>query len=274
MPFFGTPDVEKLWLKGDTKGLLKALKHKRARIRQSAALALLEMGYARVVVEALESSTASELWTMRVYIMTLKEWDIIARRTAIERLVKMGTPTVGPLMNALGYEDARMRQSAAQALGQIGARLEEADLRTQIIESLIVALQDEEGDVRRAAARALGQISVQLRDPVLRVRVTKSLIAALKDNYENETVCQATAEALDELDWQPGRNQAGAIYWIAKGHPDRCVEIGQPAVQPLVAALKYMNGDVRRAAARSLKDLGWPPTRRESGTPRRITKGK
>jgi HEAT repeat protein len=150
-----------------------------------------------------------------------------------------------------------MRQSAATALGQLGEQLGAAALRERIVESLIAALEDEEEDVRRAAAKGLGQIGSQLKDTALRVRMTKSLIVALKGNYADEAVCQATAEALDKLDWHPSRSQAGAIYWIAKGQLDKCVEIGPPAVQPLIAAREYMDRDVRRAAAKALDELGW-----------------
>jgi len=54
--------------------------------------------------------------------------------------------------------------------------------------------------------------------------------------------CKAAAEALDNLGWQPDRNETGATYWAAK-------------VEPLIAALYHSRGGVRRSAAEALVAL-------------------
>ena len=51
------------------------------------------------------------------------------------------------------------------------------------------------------------------------------------------------------MGWQPGKDKIGASYWVAKRQLDKCVEIGGPAVEPLIAALKDSEDRVREAAA-------------------------
>ncbi|BAI61846.1 hypothetical protein MCP_1774 [Methanocella paludicola SANAE] len=43
------------------------------------------------------------------------------------------------------------------------------------------------------------------------------------------------ASALEKLQWQPGKDRSGAYYWVWKKNWAKCVEIGSPAVEPLLA---------------------------------------
>ena len=152
---------------------------------------------------------------------------------------KCGTSDIKGLIKALGYiKDEDVRTAAAGALGQIG------DPRA--VEPLIAALKDEGESVRSSAARALGKIG----DP----RAVESLSAALKDKKWH--VRKPAAGALDRLAWKPDRGAAGAAYWAAKGEWGKCVEIGAPAVEPLIAALK--DEDVRMRAVEALGKIGDP----------------
>lgn len=67
---------------------------------------------------------------------------------------------VDGLIKALGYEDARVRESAMETLGETG------DVRA--VEPLIQALKDENRYVRDVAAKALGNLSNE------GIRATKS----------------------------------------------------------------------------------------------------
>ncbi len=110
------------------------------------------------------------------------------------------------------------------------------------IKGLIKALgYQKESSVRQAASGALVEIGTSVIEP---------LLTALKD----EKVCEIVAETLDKLGWQADRSEAGAYYWIAKGHWDQCVEIGAPATEPLISALK--KDENRDAAAAALVQIG------------------
>lgn len=64
-------------------------------------------------------------------------------------------------------------------------------------------------------------------------------------------------KALDELSWQPTKDAFGVAYWIQKDKMEKCVEMGTPAVAPLIA---YMENETssfsRKKAALPLGRLG------------------
>jgi HEAT repeat protein len=86
--------------------------------------------------------------------------------------------------------------------------------------------------------------------------LAQPLIAALKDRKED--VRAQASEALDGLGWQPDMGEAGAAYWIGKRQWDECVEIGTPAVEPLIAVLVHSDWEVRRSAAEALGKISDP----------------
>ena len=140
------------------------------------------------------------------------------------------------LIKALGYKDWFIRNSAAEALGEIG------DVRA--VEPLIAALIDPNGDIRRASASALGKIGD--------VRAVEPLIAVLKIN----SVSKDAAKALDTLEWTPDEGEAGAYYLAAKLQWDKCVQIGSLAVEPLITMLGDSDENIRRASASALGEIG------------------
>jgi HEAT repeat protein len=110
-------------------------------------------------------------------------------------------------------------------------------------------------------------------------RDVKGLVKALC--YQKDyRVCAAAAGALDALDWRPGQDKIGAAYWAGKGNWDRCVEIGAPAIEPLVALLRDRNAYLRAAVIGTLTRIGTPGVKpliaalkhRESGVRRAAAK--
>lgn len=203
----------------------------------------------------------------------LKDENPRVRSVAAEVLGKIGDKrAVDILITALGDGDLGVRNYAVGALGQI------QDVRA--VESVIAVLKHEYWGTRKIAAEALGHIGDQravepliailINDPypfhavresaakalskIGDARAVKPLILLLGD--KDIFLREYAAIALDQMGWQPDRSESGAAYWIAKEKWDRCVEIGAPAVVPLIAALKDKYWRVRRGAIDALGKIG------------------
>jgi HEAT repeat protein len=177
--------------------------------------------------------------------------DVGVRESAAAALVTIGTPAVEPLIAA--HNDPRsgasVRSLAVSCLGKIkdpraiepliadltdagpdlGFRAGAASALEMIgapaVDRLIAALKDADTDVRDLAASALGNI----KDP----RAIEPLIRALKGRH-------------GIYDFFPG-SAASAL-----------VNIGTPAVEPLIAALRDADRDVRKLAVFALGNIGDP----------------
>ncbi len=240
MGLFGEPNVEKMKARKNVRGLIKALEYqtnqKTKNRKQAAAIALLKL--------KILSPRAIKPYIARLLskVKSGGNWERV-REDAVKALGEIGDPrAVEPLIAELeaGYGYKVVQQAAAIALGKIG------DPRA--VEPLIAELKAGYTEMRKAAAEALGKIG----DP----RAVEPLIAALKNR--DEKVRKAAAEALDKLGWLPDEGAIGAAYWIAKEKWYLCVKIGDPAVEPLTAALKDVKCDVRRFVARALGKIGDP----------------
>ena len=164
--------------------------------------------------------------------------DSEVRIKAEKALGELGAEiAVEPLIHALKDDNWRVRYEAARALGKIKGAM--------AVEPLIQILKDEDGDFRMRAVAALRTIGEPAVEP---------LILALKD--EDGDFRMRAAAALDELDWKPGDDTERAHYLIAKKEWDELVILGEPAVEPLIRALKDESWEVRRGAAAALGETG------------------
>ena len=286
MPLFGPPDVDKLKARGNVRGLIRALGYKRdPTIPRAAAQALVDLGHGRSALEELRNT--QDAYAVEPLIVLLKQRD--GAGIAAIALGRIGdVRAVEPLITVLEGKDSGARRSAAEALGQIGdsralspliAALGDSEVRgaaaralgmmgTPAVDPLIAALQHGDGDVREAAARALGQMgSVSAADPLVAVlgdmrlsgaaaealeRIGKPaiepLVAALKDTETRERA----VKVLGNLGWHPDKTEMGALYCVERREWDRCVEVGAPAVGPLIVALEDGDWRVQRPAAVAL----------------------
>jgi HEAT repeat protein len=149
-------------------------------------------------------------------------------------------PRAVPLLITL-IKQCQFSDEAAEALGNIGA---------PAVAPLMGVLGAEDLNshiVHKAAKHALAKIGVP---------AVAALIATLKDGNERQR--QRAAGALDEMRWQPGKDEMGAVYWIYKNQWERCAEIGASAVGPLIAVLTDRDSPVRPAAAQALGKIGDP----------------
>jgi HEAT repeat protein len=137
------------------------------------------------------------------------------------------------LIRAVNDEERGIRLAAIEALGTIG------DARA--VEPLIAALQDDSWGVRSSAAAALGVIGD--------VRAVRPLSYLIRDG--KKVVRKAAAEALAKIGPLADPESQG-WYFVALERWDQAVLLGEAAVEPLIAALG--NGEVE--AARALGAIG------------------
>ncbi len=112
------------------------------------------------------------------------------RRAAADALAEKGGPeAVPPLIAALADVDHDLARAAVRALGEIGIRHEDADLRAQIAASLMTLVNGTSARTGRVAAETLGRLGNK--------RAVPELVEAL--SHDDWTVREAAATALGEL---------------------------------------------------------------------------
>jgi HEAT repeat protein len=285
--FFFKPNVEKMEKKRNVEGLIKALEHKDPNVRKAAAKALGRIGDKRAVEPLIKALSDSD-WEVRAaaakalgklgdlravepLITALKDETIAVRECAAEALGKIGdSRAVEPLISALKDEFWAVRKAAVDALAKIGdARAFEplsslcrkerdgevsAAIWTALreidapVDVLLAGLKNELSLIREYCVKKLAETG----DP----KAVEPLISMLRD--ETSSVRKAAARALDKLGWKPGQDENSAWYWIARGDWDKCVALGDVAVEPLIFALGSEEADEREGAARALGNIGDP----------------
>ena len=212
------PRVDKLTVREDVKGLIKALGYPAYfKVRAAAADALGHLGDPRAV---------------EPLVATLGDDDMHVREAAAGALGHLGDPRAVDSLAAI-LCDTDVLDAAFSALVTIGA---------PCVPALVATLKDDKFSVRTDAAKALGQIGD--------ARAVEPLIATLRDS--KEPVREAAAEALDRLGWSPDSGEAEAAYWVAKARWDKCV--GDAAVGPLIAVLD--DEKVSKSASEVLVRIG------------------
>lgn len=261
--------------------LIVALSDSDRRVRSSAARSLGQFGDACAIEPLIAALTDSD-WDVREnaaralgqigdaravdpLLARLKDGNDYARKEAADALGQIGDArAVEPLLARLKDGDDGERRDAADALGQIG------DARA--LDPLLAALRDRDCLVQCAAADALARFGTTAFDPLIATlkapegrgyaaralgemgdtRAVEPLVAVLKDTA-------FAADALEKLGWQPTNDENGAYYWVAKRAWDKCVEIGKPAVKPLIEQLGHPDLSKARDAAVALDKIGWRP---------------
>ncbi len=187
---------------------------------------------------------------------------------------------VNGLIKALGYmgkgqvftqEVARIRCAAATALGEIGDPI----AINPLIREIGVG-----GGVGEAAAKALVKIGIASVAPLVNLiqdrhenehkrliaaeclgRITDFDIDVFLELLKQNDTRQIALQALETSEWPQGLDEKAAWYWAAKGDLDKCVAIGQAAVQPLIACYhwqKLTDKDGQRRVVLALAKIGSP----------------
>jgi HEAT repeat protein len=265
--------------------LIDALKNENRHIRKTAAEALGEMGDPKAV-EPLISVLNDEYWEVRKkavislgiirdpqaidsLILSLNDEDGDVRFAASRALEKIGDPAINSLVSALQDSDTVTRKGAAETLTKIGwipsttgektifllANQKWDELRAlgaPAAALLVTSLGDENSDVRKRAAELLGKIGKP---------ATGALVLALEGR--DGAVRKKAAEILIKTGWHPSNQEEKAKILLAHEKWKELREMGEPAVKPLVRALRDKESGTRKNIAETLTKTGWRPQERE-----------
>jgi hypothetical protein len=138
--------------------LIRALKDKDKFVRTSAAKSIGKIGDINFLVNALRDKD-SNVREAALEALNMLDWGprnvsekinflIVSKKW--NEVVKLGEPSIEPLVQVLNYEGGEIRENAARALGEIGGK--------RAVESLVQALKDEDFYVREAAKKALKKL--------------------------------------------------------------------------------------------------------------------
>jgi len=249
------PNVPKMKARKNVNGLIKLLSDRDAEIRETAAKALGELGFPRVIGPLCRALSDPE-WTVRVSVIealattkdpkgiqalieVLKDEIPAVGQSAAKALVSFGRQAVNSLASVLTEREPHAREQAIWALGQIEDE--------RVIPALAVALNDADPPVRVALANTLSEMGDGRGIP--------ALCQLLQDI--DPAVVQAAIAATEKVGL-PANPLEQAIYAVAKRDWIRAVVLGGASVESLTRALKSTDEEVRREAARSLGLIGDP----------------
>ncbi|WP_094227735.1 HEAT repeat domain-containing protein [Methanolobus psychrotolerans] len=168
----------------------------------------------------------------------LKDQD--SGMTAAKAMREIGPAAVEFLIDALQDENREIRLRAAWTLN--GMKDE------RIIKPLIACLKDEDKQIREKAYDGL----LRIHSPEITEALLESLLLE-KDKGILKKLCD-----LLEMNWEPDKSRAAAIYWVTKRRCDKCVDIGEEAVDVLIPVLQDQNTLFRKEAVIALGKIHDP----------------
>jgi HEAT repeat protein len=242
--------------------LVAALKDPKARVRGLAAEALGQIGDARAVgplVACLKNprpdqTTVGEPDTPNGeesddQKKAHEEEDSQVRKKTGEALGKLGQPAVTPLIACLDDNDPSVRSLAATALGQLHDSRAIAPLIDHLMKLSGKDTTDEENSEDVNVHESLIDALADLGTPAI-----KPLLACLKDKDIHGQ--EDAAAVLNRLQYLPADAEGKAAFFVLLRSWDKLVELGAPAVAPLLDCLKDEDYSRRQGAAQALGQLG------------------
>lgn len=203
----------------------------------------------------------AQQYQMTRYINDLKDSDTQVQASAANALGTIGDATaVQPLVTALNDNDALVRRNAVTALSQISLRLKDATVVKPAIESLISLLQDKSNTVSASAVTTLAEIGKP---------AVESLANA--SNSDNAVIRAIAVDILGKIhpenlgEYQIPRYIKDLKDQDVSTRVNAAISLGlicdERAVEPLVAALKDVDSNVRKNATTALIKIGEPAIR-------------
>jgi len=196
---------------------------------------------ARRLIEAREWKKVLEIGEPAVglLIQALKESDKSKRKKAAWILEEIGEPAVEPLLAALDEPEAR--EAASQVLEKLGWDTGDAAQRAQRL-----IAEGQWDDVAKMGGPAVGLLIKALEDQDDEVRRSA---AAVLGTIGDEKAVAPLVKSLQDDDSEVRRRAARSLGIIRS----------DKAVKPLVLTLEDDDADVRSRAAASLERLRWEP---------------
>jgi Tol biopolymer transport system component/HEAT repeat protein len=234
--------------------LIVALKDKKASVRRNAAS----------VLSAVVKNAANQAFiqpAIAPLIAAFNDQDIRGIHELIaEALAEVGAPVIASLITDLKHPEAGSRRNAAVALEQIAKNAKDKTFLQPAVHPLKAALEDPDAAVRSSADKALERLKIKPR--TLSVEETE-LINQLK-HPDPEVLRRAVyrLRGIVQAAHDPSFLQPAIEPMIAalKGQDDsgwRNIAhtlgmFGELAVQPLITALTDSDADIRRGAVHAL----------------------
>lgn len=162
------------------------------------------------------------------------------RKNALNAIVQIGEPAVEPLINTIENTNKLIKRTACDALGLI------SDKRAVL--PLIETMNDSSFKVRLNSAKALGDIGDS--------RAIDVLISSSMDSYSE--VSEESVKSLNKIGWNPEKDERSAVFLIGQKRFDECVEIGEPAIIPLINEFNSDNSETRKNALNAIVKIGQP----------------
>jgi HEAT repeat protein len=192
--------------------------------------------------------------------------SLIVERAASQALDALcDIRAIGRLQEALAHENPDVREIAVRRLARLNS--------PEVADAMAGTLNDKDPSIRRAAARGLQEMGwrpptdetgakywAALREWRRCGECGQAAIPVLVASFDNVDALERAdiVAALVQLQWEPSENDAmAAHFWAAQGRWDKCLEIGEPAVEALDVVLRNSpRWRYRIAAAGALAALG------------------
>jgi HEAT repeat protein len=159
------------------------------------------------------------------------------KKAVVTALIQMGYSAIPPIFELL---------KSGRGLG-FSSLIETVfvDIGPAAVNPLVAVLNHPDTQLRYTAASIL-------------VRIGNPSIQPLTDLLLNKdkALQELAVSTLDKLKWQPTKNNKGAVYFVHKRQWTSCVEIGKPAVEPLINVLRDKDVKVREKVAQTLGKIG------------------
>jgi HEAT repeat protein len=241
--------------------MVKAIMDPDEGVRVAAIKALQALGDAQAVVP-LVTVLAYEQARMKA----TGRSNLAVERAASQALDALGdVRAIEPLKAALSHEAADVREIAVRRLARVSS--------PEVADTLAGVLGDDDQAIRRSAARGLQELGwrppwnetgarywAALREWRRCAECGAAAIPLLEASFDRADALERSdiVAALAQLGWEPPEaNAMAAYFWAGQRRWDKCVEIGEPAIEALdgvlLSSAKWRD---RVAAAGALQTLG------------------